>query len=119
MPTFNINVHLSNDFRRSCFFHGDDGYEKAAADGLYDGFGFSFKVEAKDHLSAAEMAYAICNSYPDELHCHADYEPVVAAYRAEGYRSLSVGDLVMVFSADGPHGQDGRYGVTRFGFERF
>lgn len=127
MTDFLITVHLSKDFRRTCIL---DDFEGAAADGVYDGDGFSFAVvDAADHMEAAEIAFGVCNSspaghyegtnYPAELHCSAVYEDVVAAYRKDGNRSLSVGDMVMIFQARTASGNDGRYGVASMGFKRF
>ncbi|MGH9061908.1 MAG: hypothetical protein ACRDZY_20700, partial [Acidimicrobiales bacterium] len=64
--TYNVTVHLSNDFRRTCLSIGnsfENSFEQAALDGVYDGDGFSFRVEASSHLDAAEVAYQVCNSY--------------------------------------------------------
>jgi hypothetical protein len=55
-----------------------------------------FDVDASSVEDALELAFAVCNSYPGELVCPADYAEAVAAYRARRFRSLSVGDLVRV-----------------------
>jgi hypothetical protein len=60
--------------------------------------------------AAAETAYAICNSYPGELHCSVIYADDVDLYRRYGNRSLSVGDAVTV---DGVW-----YVVADFGFSK-
>jgi hypothetical protein len=57
---------------------------------------FAVKVDADTHERAAEVAYALCNSYPEEMFCAAEHAGQVAAYRANRLRSLSVGDVVVV-----------------------
>jgi hypothetical protein len=116
---YKATVHLSMDFRRTCFFIKDDGFEKAAADGVYDGDGFTFDVLADSHLEAAEVVFAVCNSSPGELHCEEAYFDRVQRYREKGNRSLSTGDIVMLRRLGSPDDEDGRYGVKSFGFERF
>jgi hypothetical protein len=119
MARYHITVHLSTDFRRTGMFIAGDSFEKAALDGCYDGFGFDLRLEANSHEAAAEVAWAICNSYPSEMHCSPKYLDDVARYRRGGNRSLSTGDLLMIENADSTNGLDGRYGVASFGFERF
>lgn len=123
MNRYHISVHLSNDFRRTCafrvFYPSGDSFEKAARDGCYDEAGFSWMVLANSHLEAAEIAFAVCNSYPDELHCDRIYEGIVRSYRKADNRSLSVGDLLMIRNYDSPNAEDGRYGCASLGFERF
>lgn len=43
---------------------------------------------------ALERAFAIANSYPEEMHCDASFIDEVEAWRDNGNRSLSVGDVV-------------------------
>jgi hypothetical protein len=57
---------------------------------------FDLRVEADQPTAAAEVVFAIANSYPGELVCDPRYGEEVAAYRAAGLRSLSVGDVVVV-----------------------
>ncbi len=57
---------------------------------------FDLRVEAEQPTAAAEVVFAIANSYPGELVCDPRYAEEVAAYRAAGLRSLSVGDVVVV-----------------------
>ena len=57
---------------------------------------FSFDVDADDPLAVCEVAFAVLNSYADEMHCSQQYVDDVAAFRALEQRSLSVGDVVFV-----------------------
>ena len=65
---------------------------------------FSFDVDdgaflpadADNPLAACEVAFAVLNSYADEMHCPQQYADDVAAFRALEQRSLSVGDVVFV-----------------------
>lgn len=59
----------------------------------------AFAAEGESHESLCELAFAIANSYPGELHCPEAFEEVVVRYRAERHRSLSVGDVVTVDGA--------------------
>ena len=59
-----------------------------------------FDVDAADVDEALDTAFAVCNSYPEELSCPPAYADVVARYRASRYRSLSVGDRVRVQGAE-------------------
>jgi hypothetical protein len=130
MAQYKVTVHLSNDFRRTCMFMEGDGFEKAAADGVYGGHGFLFMVDYSpklisyadaiggDHIGAANIAFEILNSYVGELHCEQKYEEVVNCYRNGKRRSLSVGDLLMIEKVGLDH-NDGRYGVASCGFQRF
>lgn len=143
--TFTVTVHLSNDFRETCCFSTDlSRFQQAASDGIYDGLGFTFEAEAADHRAAAEVAFAVCNSYPstwvadyavegggyydistEELNGQAiGYRDAVRAYRAAGNRSLSVGDIVTVtrkntWTALDSDTTDGRYACLSVGFKRF
>lgn len=56
---------------------------------------FAFDTESAPS-DVPELAFAILNSYPDELHCPTAYADVVAAWRDTTLRSLSVGDVVVV-----------------------
>lgn len=55
-----------------------------------------FDVEAPTPEHACEVAFAVCNSYPEEMFCDPAYHEVVAEYRSRKHRSLSVGDFVQV-----------------------
>ncbi len=57
---------------------------------------FDLHVEADQPAAAAEVVFAVANSYPDELVCDPRYAEEVAAYRAAGLRSLSVGDVLLI-----------------------
>lgn len=60
--------------------------------------GPSFDFEAMDGPDdeLLELAFAVCNSYPGEMHCDRSYAATVAEYRARRHRSLSVGDTVTI-----------------------
>lgn len=47
-------------------------------------------------MAIAELAFAIGNSYPEEMHCSTDYLDQVRAYRAGRNRSISVGDVITI-----------------------
>jgi hypothetical protein len=57
---------------------------------------FDLTVQAASVEAATELVFAIANSYPDELLCDPRYGGDVAAYRAAGLRSLSVGDVLLI-----------------------
>jgi hypothetical protein len=84
-----------------------DGYEPL--------FGFvkaiEFIVETTSAEAACEIAYAVTNSYSDELHCPRAYLDVVQTYRdLAGFRAMTVDDVLEV---------DGlRFVCARFGFDR-
>ena len=72
---------------------------------------FQMELPNGDPYEVAEVAYAITNSYPEELWGPARHYPeLVAAYRAEKLRSLSIGDVVVLDGAD--------YAVAACGFRR-
>ena len=119
MKMFSVTVCLSADFRRTCLFMSGDGFEQAARDGVYGDGGFNLRVRAEDHAGAANVAFEVCNSSVDELHCEPVYKDQVEDYRAAGNRSLSVGDALLIKSLDGRSPEDGRYGCKSFGWERF
>jgi hypothetical protein len=84
-----------------------DGYEPL--------FGYvkaiEFIVQTTSPEAACEIAYAVTNSYPNELHCPAVYLDVVRTYRdIGGFRSVTIDD---VFEIDGE-----RFICARFGFAR-
>lgn len=56
---------------------------------------FTYAVSVNE-TNVAEKAFAMFNSYPDEMHTSMDNLPMVKRYRANKLRSLSVGDLVQV-----------------------
>jgi hypothetical protein len=85
--------------------HPGDGYEPLS--GYVKAIEFS--VDALSPGAACEIAYAITNSYPDDLHCETKYLEVVKTYRQIGnFRSVSVDDI---FEVDGE-----RFICARFGF---
>jgi len=83
-----FNVTVLHNSGRGRFF----GYE--AGDTLVRVFDLS--VSASGVEAAAEVVFAVANSYPGELFCEPAYAGVVAAYRAAGLRSLSVGDVLII-----------------------
>lgn len=83
-----VIVKLSADFRETCM-----GYVPGVE------YVTSFVLIVDDDmepLEACELAYALCNSYPGELHVAAEYSREVELYRRFKNRSLSVGDVVSV-----------------------
>jgi hypothetical protein len=69
---------------------------------------FDLTVEATSLETAAEVVFAIANSWPDQLLCNPRYAPEVAAYRAagcphcrSGMSSLSVGDVLRIRAGGG------------------
>jgi len=119
MTQYEATIHLSNDFQRTCIFFGDDNAEKAALDGCYDGCGFTLRIDgAVDASDVLERVWEIANSYPGELHCAGRYGEAVDAYRYQGNRSLSTGDMVVIRNLNAPSAEDGRYVVASLGFKR-
>ncbi len=53
-------------------------------------------IEGRDEQDVAETLFALCNSYPDEMHVNSSFLDLVIRYREEKNRSLSVGDKVVV-----------------------
>ena len=87
MTIYQIDVMISKDFGRTCMGFDEDAlYQRAA----------SIALEAETPEGACEIAFGIYNSYPDELHCDERYLLAVEDYRGGKWRSLSVGDVVMV-----------------------
>jgi hypothetical protein len=70
-----------------------------------------FRIDAISRTAACEIAYAVTNSNPMELHCDPKYLEVVRTYREIGhFRSVTVGDIFVV---DGE-----RFACARFGFPK-
>jgi hypothetical protein len=68
-----------------------------------------FTVESTSPLAACEIAYAVTNSSPDDMHCELKYREIVKTYCDVGhFRSVAVDDLLEI---DGV-----RYACARFGF---
>lgn len=57
-------------------------------------FEFSTDFGDLDDDAILDAVWAICNSYPEELHCDPRYRVHVEQYRASRHRSLSMGDTV-------------------------
>jgi hypothetical protein len=84
-----------------------EGYEPLT--GYVKAIEFTIKTTSPE--AACEIAYAVTNSYPDDLHCPATYSDVVRTYRSlGGFRSVTVDDILEV---DGE-----RFICARFGFAR-
>lgn len=56
----------------------------------------TLSIEADDPFDACEIAFAICNSYPNEMHCGSEHLPSVRVYRTRKHRSMMAGDYVTV-----------------------
>lgn len=96
-----ILVKLSLDFHATCDgYHPDAEYETR----------FAMIVEETDAERICELMFSICNSYPDELHCHRIFAEEVSRYRSFRNRSLSVGDIVTVNGVG--------YSCERFGWKQ-
>ena len=84
---YDVTVLLSRHFRLTCMgFDPTADYDEA----------ITFKVSASTEDQALDVAFAVCNSHPEELHCDERYADDVRFYRNSGNRSLSVGDCVKV-----------------------
>jgi hypothetical protein len=120
MTLYNVTVCLSHDPRRT-ILPGFRAFAQAARDGLYGDGGFTLQeLPAESHTEAANVAFAVCNSYPEEMHCDpSEYGEAVRIYREEGNRSLSVGDALLIEQVGEPSPDDGRYGCASMGWERF
>jgi hypothetical protein len=97
MSTYHVAVYLSRDLHRTAGIsrRTGDSFAQAKADGVYDRT-IGFCVDADGPHGAAEAAWAVCNSYPEEMFCGSRYAPVVDRYRADRNRSMAVGDVVAV-----------------------
>jgi hypothetical protein len=121
MKDYAVTVLLSRDPIQTIFpgrMKSAQDFREAIAAGLYGNGedGFTVEVKADSHLAAAEVAFAICNSYPEEAFCSGEYLYAVRLYRKEGNRSLSVGDLCIIRDLSGPSRADGRYGCGSVGW---
>lgn len=75
----------------------------------------TFPLELEADASDGELCdtvWAITNSYPAELFCDREHAPIVAAYRTQRLRSLSVGDTIAITRGD----NTARFRVANFGF---
>jgi len=99
MMTAIVYLKEDMDFLGSRNFDPNALYREAAA----------FAIESTgDPLADCETVFAICNSYPEEMHCDPKYIGQVSHYRDEQNRSLSVGDVVQIGEA--------AFHVDSFGF---
>lgn len=117
-----VTVFLSNDFRETSFGWTPDVKMDLAIE---------FWTPHMEPLAACEVAFAVCNSYPAtgqqmaELHCDGRYIEVVEQYRSvarvvdgkvkQGWRSLSVGDVVEI-DVDGGNDNAARFTCDPCGF---
>lgn len=78
---------------------------------------FEFSTDFGDMTDDAivEVVFAICNSYPEELHCDPKYRVHVEQYRDRRHRSLSVGDTVTLANHNDTRTRT--YRCATFGFE--
>ncbi len=113
MTTYYVSIHLSNNFRDTCFLRTAEEFEAAALSGAYDGEPFDVALDAPTPLDACELAFLIGNGDNDS---RASDE--IRRYREGGRRSLSVGDLVMV-STSGFGAENMRFGCAPVGFVQF
>lgn len=96
--TVSVTVHLSDDLALGAA-DPSGSYSKS----------YRFDLDSSgDPLADCETVFAICNSYPEEMHCPDRFQSIVADYRAERNRSLSVGDIVQIGEA--------AFSVDSFGF---
>ena len=87
--------------------HPGDGYEPLSGHVK----AIEFSLDADSSMAACEIAYAVANSYPMDLHCESKYLDVVRTYREVGhFRSATVGDI---FEVD-----EERFVCARFGFSK-
>jgi len=87
--------------------HPGDGYEPLSGHVK----AIEFSLDADSSMAACEIAYAVANSYPMDLHCESKYLDVVRTYREVGhFRSATVGDI---FEVD-----QERFVCARFGFSK-
>lgn len=110
----NVNLFTDDPRRRSML----GGYE----DGDTLNEAVTIQMEADSPQAACETAFAVCNSYPEEMHCGVEWALAVALYRAGHHRSLSVGDVCIVTEAfDDPtilHRNTESWVCESLGFER-
>jgi hypothetical protein len=92
---YRVTVYLSKDVMRTLLMRSADEFKSALADQCHLE-AYTLLVQADSHREAADVAFAVCNSSPTELHCGPGYRDDVILYRAAGNRSLSVGDAVRV-----------------------
>jgi len=100
-----VQVTVLHNYALERFLRPEPAYEEG--DWLRRVFDARVESDA-DPAAALEVAYALTNSRPDELLVAARYRDQVAAYRAAGLRSTSVGDVLVVGEA--------AYAVDPFGF---
>jgi hypothetical protein len=115
MTDYRLTVYLSKDFRRTAMLIKPEDFVRALNDQCHEQ-GYAVIVDAPSHEAAAEVAFGIFNSYPNELHCDRSYRDDVILYRAAGHRSLSTGDVLHVLQLRGAHEADGWYGCAPIGW---
>jgi hypothetical protein len=85
-----------------------DPYNPATAALVHE---VTFVVDACDAVAACELVYGICNSTPQQMRVDERYLRGVEGYRAQGRRSLSVGDVLVLRSPIGARGSAGEVAV--------
>ena len=102
--TYHVTVLLNQG---EVLAHPGDGYEPLCGHVK----AIEFNIDAVSSMAACEIAYAVANSYPTDLHCGSKYLDIVRTYREVGhFRSATVGDI---FDVD-----DERFVCARFGFSK-
>lgn len=102
--TYHVTVLLNQG---EVFAHPGDGYEPSSGHVK----AIEFSIDGISSMAACEIAYAVANSYPMDLHCEPKYLDVVRTYREVGhFRSATVGDI---FEVD-----EERFVCARFGFSK-
>jgi hypothetical protein len=56
----------------------------------------TFDLDTASTDEALNATWAICNSYPDEMFCAAEHQPIVEEYRSARHRSLCMGDFIVL-----------------------
>ena len=102
--TYHVTVLLNQG---EVFAHPGDGYEPLSGHVK----AIEFSIDAVSSMAACEIAYAVANSHPTDLHCEPKYLDIVRTYREVGhFRSATVGDILEV--------DEERFVCARFGFSK-
>lgn len=113
MTEYRVTVYLSQEPRTLLARSAQDFL--GALDCQWEKEAYTLIADCPSPEAAAEVAFAVCNSYPTELHCPTAYRDDVILYRAAGHRSLSVGDVVKVGRLTGVH-DERWYGCASMGW---
>lgn len=102
--TYHVTVLLNQG---EVLAHPGDGYEPLSGHVK----AIEFNIDAVSSMAACEIAYAVANSHPMDVHCESKYLDIVRTYREVGhFRSATVGDI---FEVD-----QERFVCARFGFSK-